>query len=214
MSSRELVRWGGLALIVGGVLTAIGLAVGSFMAPADPQGVWISAIVFLGVILLLLGLPVLYTVLARAIGVLGLIGYVLFFASGVLAGAGGTMLGIIGPALMRVAPSAVNGPPPPEIQNFFMIAGILSLVGGILFGATIVRAGVPERVAGMLLILGSIVGFVGGIFDFVPHLGDLGTVLTVLAIAWMGYTVMTRHVAEMEPSRAPMEGTTGARARA
>jgi hypothetical protein len=212
MSSRELVRWGGLSLLVGGVLSAIGIAVGSFLGPADALQEPVSAIVFLGVILLLLGLPALYTVLARSIGVLGLIGYVLFFASGVLAGAGGTMLGIIGPALMRVAPGAVNGPPPPEINNFFMVAGTLGLVGGVLFGATIVRAGAPERFAGMLLILGSVVGFVGGIFDFLPHLGDLGTVLTVLALGWMGWTLMTRHVAEMEPSRAPAEGTARARA--
>ncbi len=54
----------------------------------------------------------------------------------------------------------------------------------------------------------------GGLFNFLPHLGDLGTVLFVLALAWMGWTLMTRHVAEMEPSRAPAEGTTGARARA
>ncbi len=213
MSSRDLVRWGGLGLIVGGLLTAIGIAVGSFMAPADPQGVLVSAVVFLGVILLLLCIPALYAVLARSIGVLGLIGYALFFASGVLAGGGGTMMGIIGPALMRAAPSALNGPPPPEIETFFMVAGIISLVGGVLLGAAIVRAGVPERYAGMLLILGSIVGFVGGVVD-VPHLGDLGTVLTVLALGWMGWTLMTRHVAEMEPGMAPAEGTTGARAQA
>ncbi len=213
MSSRDLVRWGGLALLVGSVLAAIGIAVGSFLAPADPFGVPISYVIFVGVILILLSIPAVYAVLARAIGVLGLVGYALFFASGVMGGAGGTMLGIVGPAIMGAAPGAFNAPPP-EIETFFIISSILGLVGGIIFGATIVRAGVPERYAGMLLILGALVEFVGNIFNVVPHLGDLGTVLQVLALAWMGWTLMTRHVAEMEPGLAPAEETAGARAHA
>ncbi len=213
MSSRDLVRWSGLALLVGGVLTAIGEAVVSFMAPTDPLEVPIAYIVFLGLILTLLSIPALYTVLGRAIGGLGLIGYVLFFASGVMGGAGGATLGIVGPAITGAASSPVSAPPA-EIQTFFIIASILGLVGGVLFGATIVRAGVPERYAAMLLILGTLVEFAGNIFSVVPHLGDLGTVLLVLALAWMGWTLMTRHVAEMAPGMAPAEGTTGARAQA
>jgi hypothetical protein len=215
MSSREYVRWGGMALLAGGVLAAIGFAVQSFAGPTSSLWIPTTVLALFGLVLILLGFPVLYAVLARATGGLGLVGYVLLFVSGLVAGIGATVLSLIVPYLAQNIPGFMTTAGlPPVMGNYFAVAGIIRLIAGVVFGAAIVRAGTPERVAGMLLILAAIIGFAGGIFNSVPHLGDLGRVLLVLALGWMGWTLMTRHVAEMEPYRAPAEGTTGAHARA
>lgn len=212
MSWHGIVRWGGLALLVGGLLEAIGIAVGSFQGPTDPLMGPTAIVQLVGIVLTLVSIPVLYLHLARAIRGWGLAGYVLLFSAGVLLGVGGAVLGLLGPALMTT-PGALNGPPPPVINNYFMIGGIIELIGGVVFGAAIVLARIPERYAGALLILGTIISFLGNIFP-VPHLGDLGTVLLVLALAWMGGILATRHAAEVEPSMAPADELRGARARA
>ncbi len=215
MLSREYVRWGGLALLAGGALGAIGLAVQSLESPAS--SLWIPTTVFalFGLVLILLGFPVAYAVLARATGGLGLVGYVFLFVSGLISGIGATVLSLVVPYLAQNIPGfTTTAALPPVIANYFAIAGIIRLIGGVVFGAAVVRAGTPERYAGMLLILAAIIGLVGGIFTSVPHLVDLSRVLLVIALGWMGWTLMTRHVAEIEPSMASAERQTGAHARA
>jgi hypothetical protein len=215
MLSREYVRWGGLALLAGGVLAAIGLAVQAFEGPSSSLWIPITVFALFGLVLILLGFPVEYAVNARATGALGLVGYVFLFVSGLISGIGATVLSLIMPYLAQNIPGFMTTAGlPPIMGNYLAAAGIIRLIGGVIFGAALVRAGTPERVAGMLLILAAILGSVGGIFTSVPHLGDLSRVLLVIALGWMGWTLMTRHVAEMEPSRAPAEGTTGAHARA
>ncbi len=206
MSWRGLVRWGGLALLVGGLLLAISIGVGSFQNPTDPLTVPLAVLDLVGIALVLVAIPVLYARLGRAIGIWGLVGYVLFFSAGLLLGTGGGVLQLLSPTLIKISPSLMSGPPPAEIGAYFMIAGILQLIGGLLLGVTIVRARAAERYAAMLLILGSIVSFVGSIFESVPHLSDLGGVLTTLAVAWFGATLLTRRAEEVEPSMAPAEG--------
>ncbi len=214
MSSRYYARWGGLAMVVGAVFAAVGGAIQSFQDPTSSLWVPSNVLQLIGAGLILVAIPALYAVLARAIGGLGLAGYVLLFAAGLFGAIGGSAIAIVIPYMAQNTPSLMTSEPPPILMTYFIIAGTLQLLGGVLFGVAIVRAGVPERYAGMLLILGAIISFVGGLLNAVPHLGDLGSVLFVLALGWMGWTLMTRHVAETEPSMAPAEGTTGARARA
>lgn len=214
MSSREYTRWGGVALVVVGVLSAIGFAVQSLENPSSSLWIPTGVLELFGIALILLGLPVLQAVLSRETGGLGLVGYVLLFVSGLIAGIGAIVLSLMLPYLAQnISGFMTTAAPPPVISNYLAVAGIIRLIGNVVFGAAVVRARTPERVAGMLQILGAIIGFVGGIAPNVSHLGDLGRVLIVLALAWMGWTLMTRHVVEMEPSRAP-EGTAGAHARA
>lgn len=203
MSTRTLFQLAGWSLLVGGVLATIGTLVGSFnQDPANPLSSVSSLITLVGIILLLLGVPALYARLSHAIGWLGLVGFVLFYISGLLAGIGGPLMGlIVFPVLAQVAPSFVNGPPPASIMNFFLVANIFNVVGGVLFGGAIVMARVIERNAAILLLIGAIVSFVGNFVD-VAHLGDLGTALFLVALAWMGVTLMTHR--EVEPTRDEM----------
>ncbi len=215
MSSREFGRLAGLALVVGGVLSAIGFVVQSFAGPTSSLWVPTTVLALSGLVLILLAIPVVYAVLASAIGGLGLVGYVLLFVSGLLAGIGATVLSLIMPYLARTIPQLTATTAPPQvIGTYLLVAGIIRLIAGLVFGAAILGARTPERMAGLLLILGAIISFGGGIFNSVPHLGDLGRVLFVLALAWMGWTLMTHHAAEMGPSRAPVEGSPRAHARA
>lgn len=203
VSARTLFQLAGWSLLIGGILAAIGTLVGSFnQDPANPLSSVSSLVSLVGIVLILLGVPALYARLAHAIGWLGLIGFAVLYISGLLAGIGGTLMGlIVFPVLAQVSPAFTNGPPPESIVNFFLIAGIFNLVGGVLFGAAIVLARAVERNAAILLIIGTVVGFVGGYVD-VPHLGDLGTALLLVALAWMGVTLMMHR--EVEPTREEM----------
>ncbi len=214
MLSRESARLGGLALFAGGLLAAIGLAVQSVEVPRSSAWIPTTVLALFGLTLILLGFPVLYAFVARATGGLGLAGYVFLFASGFISGIGATVLSLIVPYLAQNVPGSVTAAPPPVMGSYLAVAGIIRLIGGVVFGAAVVRAQTPERYAGMLLILAAIIGLVGTIFNSVPLLGDMSRVLLVLALAWMGWTLMARHVIETEPSVAPTERSTGAHARA
>ncbi len=215
MLSSEYVRWGGLAMFAGGVLAAIGLGVQSFEIPRSSLWVPTTVLALFGLVLILLGFPAAYAFLARATGGMGLVGYVFLFVSGLISGIGATVLSLIVPYLAQSVPGSVTAAaPPPAMGNYLAAAGILRLIGGVVFGAALVRAWTPERYAGMLLILAAVVGLFGSLFSSVLLLGALSRVLLVVALAWMGWTLLRRNVTEMEPSRAPAERSTGAHARA
>ncbi len=199
MSGRRVFQLAGWSLLVGGLVATLGTLVNSFTTgPNDPTALPANLAVLVGVILVLLGVPALYARLYHAIGWVGLIGFALFYISGLVAGIGGSILGLyFFPTLAQVAPSFLNGPPPQNVMNFFLIGGIINLVGGVLFGGAVVVARTIERNAGILVVLGAILSFVGN-FVNVPHLGDLGTALFLVALAWMGVTLMTHR--EVEPT--------------
>lgn len=212
MLARTFYRLAGLALLIGGVLSAIGSLVGSFTTDmTSSANMWSSLASIVGVILLLLGLPVLYGTFAKAAGALGLVGFVLLFTAGALLGIGGSVLGLLViPWLAKVAPNLVNAPPTDAVQNYFLFGGVVELIGGLAFGAAILVARAPERMAAILLIIATFVSFSGQMSN-VPHLGDLGTVLLTLALAWMGVSLMTQHAVEFAPRGDPQTAE-GARA--
>lgn len=215
MSARTPYRLAGFAMLVGGVLAAIAIAVGSFITDfANPLNPWVSAVEILGVILLLAGLPAFYGTFARTAGALGVVGFIFLFASGALLGIGGSVLALlVFPWLAQVAPNLVNSAPPPFIMNYFLFGGVVNLIGGLAFGAAILVTRAPERYAAILLLIGTVVSFAGQLLDNIPHLGDLGTALAVLSVAWMGYSLMTRHAVETT-TVTERETATGAHARA
>ncbi len=215
MSARTLFQLAGWSLLVGGVLSAIGAIVGSFNSDPASAGYYASGLATLvGIILVLLGVPGLYARLSHAIGWVGLVGFALFYVSGLLLGIGGGVIGLIAfPSLAQVSPSFLNSPPPPSMMNFFLIGNIINLIGGILFGGAIVVARALERNAAILLLLGTVLGFAGNFVD-VPHLGDLGTALLLASLAWMGVTLIAHR--EVEPTweerTTPVESEARARA--
>src|SRR5829696_1787837 len=149
MSSSDLIRWSGLAAMVGGAL----LAVGAFfdlmyfspepMSEVVPTGSFLfqQVLYLLGATLLLIGLVGLYARQSQAAGALGLVGFLIAFAGTVLA-AGLFWAGMfIAPALATEAPDFVDAGPPPGFVLTFIGFG----VGWLVFGIATLRAGVYPR---------------------------------------------------------------------
>ncbi len=200
MSARSLYRLAGLALLVGGVLSAITGLVSGFTDPVSPLNFWLSALGLVGAILILCSIGTFYGTFAHRAGALGVVGYILLFSAGVLGAVGGNVLGMVMfPTLMQVAPGLANAEPPATIMNFFLFATALVLLGGVLFGLAMLVARAPERGAAILIIIGAVLGFGGQMANNVAHLGDIGIALLMLATAWMGLSLMTRHAAEPVP---------------
>src|ERR671910_1406029 len=111
MSSSNLLRLGGLAALVGGVLFAISDLLILAEDPDDPIGSITSASFALSVglalvsaVLLTGGLVGIYAARSGATGVLGLIGFALAFAGGILAAGGVLSEAFVTPALAHEAP--------------------------------------------------------------------------------------------------------------
>jgi hypothetical protein len=95
-----------------------------------------------------------------------------------------------------------NGPP--AFFIFFLVAGILLALGGILLGIAIMSAGILPRWSGLLLLLGlvltpvsffplnQIISFIVDTLVFV--LPALGFLLPALALVWIGYALYQRAV--------------------
>ena len=202
MPSVSLVRVGGLAAILAGVLLIMGELLNLFIDfEIDPVEGAISAtsivqsVAFLlGVALLLVGLVGLYTRLAQATGrLLGLVGFLL-----ALVGTG-MVMGVVWdqtftvPALAQAAPTLLENGPPALVNFGFMFSFVLFGLGWLLFGVEAYRARVYPRIAVILLMVGAVL--------LILPLPFVGLVFAV-AVAWLGLALLSGRGASVEqPSR-------------
>jgi hypothetical protein len=197
MSSSNLIRWSGLAALVGGVLFVVAellglptLNVETFSETATTASYAIQHLVYLlGVALVLLGLPGLYVRQSEATGALGLIGFLVAFLGTVLVAGFIWASAFIAPALASEAPEFLDaGPPPGLIPTFVIFA-----VGWLLFGIATLRGHIYPRWAAILLIVGAVVTILPIPFT---------TVVFAVAVAWLGFALFTGREASAErPSR-------------
>src|SRR5450759_1006683 len=148
MSSTRLYWFSGIGLLLGGLFALIGTLVQG--VNANPLGsAWVptTVLVVIGEMLILAGLPGMYARQASQAGTLGLVGFILFFFSGLMQGVGGGVINLFFlPWLLQNAPRlAAAGPP--TIGIFFILAGLLSAVGAVLLGIATIRAGIFSRSA-------------------------------------------------------------------
>ena len=176
MASSTLIRWGGMAAVVAGVMLVVldllsllvfgfGQRVGEGFVPL---GLLIrSTIAPVAGALLLLGLIGLYARQSEATGVPGLISFLVTFVGTVLA-------------------------------QSFTLADLLANLGWALFGVSCLRARIYPRVASTLLIIGAVSTAVfsslprsepGGVLMYAVISSD---VILNLAIAWLGLVLFTR----------------------
>jgi hypothetical protein len=147
MSSSNLIRLGGLAALVGGVLFAVADLLILAEDPNDPIGSITSAsyalsvgLALLSAVLLAGGLMGIYAARSEATGVLGLIGFALAFAGTVLATGGAWVDAFIQPALAQEAPELLMAEPPGIVTiGQILTFGLLAL-GWLILGAAILRA--------------------------------------------------------------------------
>lgn len=217
MSRKTLYRLSGLALmaafifsLTGGLLHPIvgheSHSVASMSHPGFPAA---HLLVFLGGAFLLAGLPGLYARIAPKVGILGLVGFALYFLANativqgfaaheafvapVLASDPATS-GVLGPggALASSAPFAL-------LQG---LGGVALMLGMLLLGISIVRSGIFPAWAGALLAAAPVL-----LLAPVPETPVLTGLLIEaprgLAVAAIGYALFNRRPSE-GPSESPL----------
>lgn len=200
MSSSTVYRLSGAVLIAGSLF----IIVSNLLLPGRDAllSSWyasMSLLNFIGGMLVLLSLPALYARLHKQIGVVGLIGFALLVFSGLMLGIGAGMLDmVVDPYLAQYAPSLqIQESGPPILGIYFPLAGIMQILGAILFGVMTLRAGAllgTVRWAGILVIIGSI-GNILGHFGLPNIVGNIGVVLFFVGFIWLGYFLVTEQQA-------------------
>ena len=186
MSSSKLIRWGGLAAVVGGVLLIITDLLVLFVFGFGQRfseviitsGLFFrSAIAPVAGALVLLGLVGLYAHQSEATGIPGLVSFLVAFLGTVFA-------------------------------QSFVLGDLLANLGWALFGVSTLRANVYPRVAAILLITGAVST---GMFSALPR-SEPGSLLMYLvigadmvlnvAISWLGFNLFLRirHKGTRQPS--------------
>ena len=198
MSPSNLLRWGGVAAVLGSVLLVIGGLIQIvlnlfFTNPGTVSRIAITAssvqleLALLGQPLLVLGLVGLYARQSGVTGIFGLVGFLVAF----IGMASVSALGVEG----------VEGVAP------------LADLGWALFGVASLRAGIHPRVATVLLIVSAVIG---GVFSLVVvalvvgpasplvYVGVFAGLVLNLVIAWLGYDLSSsrRGATAEQPVRA------------
>lgn len=201
MSTLNLIRWSGLALVVGGVGIALFLItlypLGNFLAPeafTTSQSVLAHTFHWIGATFALLGLVGWHVKQRSQAGITGLIGFILAFIGTTLTLVGGVSAGYIFPVLATEAPHAFD-PQGPLFASAnaipFFIGFATFMLGYVLLGIATIRARILPRWGAVLVMLGAI------LFNLPPQpIGPFPTFVTLLGAilfgagaVWIGYTL-------------------------
>jgi hypothetical protein len=193
MRSSDLIRWSGLAAVLGAVLLLISDLLSLTVFSGDlvemvTTGAYLvdgSARVLAGV-LLLLGLVGLYARQSEASGALGLVAFLVAFAGTTLILGTWWTNAFVAPSLAADAPAFLEAGPTGVMGLAYTLSFALSAVGWLLFGLVSFRARVYPRAAAATLM-------VGAVLTFVP-LPAAGVVFYV-AIAWLSFALYSRQEA-------------------
>jgi hypothetical protein len=206
MSSMTLTRLSGLALMAAFALTLMGgllhpvIGAESHAAPSLTQPLFPTAhlLIFLGEICLLFGLPGLYARIAPRTGLLGLVGFVLyFFANAALASFVSAYEAFIVPVLAAEPATSTLVVPDgiiPSSAPFTVLQGVGGLVymlGLVVLGIAVFRSRVLPRWTGALMAAAPIFLLLP-----VPEAPVLTGLLIELprglTVAGIGYTLFVR----------------------
>jgi len=200
MLKKTILRWGGLASLLAGLLFALATVIhppGEGIEVYDSAN-WVPAhlLGLASVMLMQVGLVALYAGQVEASGRLGLIGFVLALIGTAFAAAIQYSQSAILPLVAEEAPSIfvdARTPPPYGIPLFVLGLGL----GLVLFGIATMRAGVYPRWSGLLLSVGVTLfmigevsreaGLLGGMLPYV--IGAPGQLLMSAGLIWMGYAL-------------------------
>jgi hypothetical protein len=193
MNSTDLIRYSGLAAVLGAALLIISDFLSFTVLSGDPMefvttGTYLAdgtARVFAGV-LLLLGLVGLYARQSEAVGPLGLVAFLAAFAGTALIFGTWWTNAFVAPVLAQENSRLLETGPTGVLGVAFTLSFALGAVGWLLFGLVSLRARVYPRAAVIALI-------VGAVLTFVP-LPGAGVVFYV-AVAWLGLTLFSRQEA-------------------
>ena len=200
MTLSALLRWSGLAALVGAVLLAIGdlmhfaAGSGSYSQQATTASFVVhSLLLLLGGALILLGLVGLYANQAEATGPIGLVNFlVAFLGTALIVGVAWDEL-FVAPYMAEVSPRVLDVAPTGSLALGFSLSYGLFALGWLLVGLDTLRAGVYPRTAAILLIIGAVVFY----FSPIPASG----ILLSAAVAWLGLTLLSGKVGSVREPR-------------
>jgi hypothetical protein len=209
MSSTQLYRLTGFALVVSGVLSIIGYGVGSFQSDTSVSTITsapyiaMSLLTFLGAAFCVMGLPGMIARQAEKAGVLGLIGGIAVMILQLIFGIGNGFVDVtVFPALVADPTTrafALVGPPP-LMNIFFMVGMAAGVIGALTLGIATLRARVFPRWIGILFLL-TILAEVPTFLE-VPYLSNLAPLVSSVALLGVGIALMSpKHTPAVEPAR-------------
>ncbi len=197
MIPANVVRSGGLAAVLAGVLLVIGEILHStidfknFSQAALTGTYTLGALLFLlSNVLLLVGLVGLYARQSEAAGLLGMVGFlVALVGTGLAIGVSWEEV-FVPPALAQLIqsdpavadPALLDAGPPAWVNFGFVLSFALFALGWLLFGVATLRARVYPRAAAIVLIVGAVLAFFPLPFS---------TVVFAAAVSWMGFALLT-----------------------
>ena len=169
-------------------------SVASLLAPGSP---WAQLSIYAGALALMMGLPAAWGWFAPRAGVLGTLGFGLYFLGNALSAQGHLVVeGLVAPAIARAAPELVPDDgsilAAPGFALLQMVGGLVLLAGLALTGVALLRtAGVPRWI-GAAALAGALLLFVP--LPEAPVLSGLHVeLLRGIAVAGLG-VVMIREV--------------------
>lgn len=196
MSASRLIRWGGLALFLGGVLWGLQkvgwqLVIGNQDPRSYPQPeatiLWLMGLV--AALFVLLGLPALYARQAKQAGRLGFVAFVaVFVGMGLVTGIayfGAFLQAGLVDLIVTVEEAGMTAQEPPEAAAGFVVALGLYMLGWLLISLSSLRAGVLPRLAPLLVLAGLLSGFL----FMATGLSLLALPVTEAGIAWLGFAL-------------------------
>ncbi len=179
--SSNLIRWGGLAAMLGGALFVVLLSIQPFV---DESHVLSHAPAVPTYALLALGIVGLYLRQKRRFGLLGKVSFSLTFT-------GFALIAIGGLAIILVEVLAGTGSTPGWLDGIVhRVGGLSMIIGTVLFAIATLRANVLPRGGALLIIIGLLM-FVGTRFGGVESdwLKSVPAVLFGAGWAWLGYAL-------------------------
>jgi hypothetical protein len=201
MSSTTSYRLSGAALILGSVLGIIYYVSEAFIsgpfpeALAGPVAVIGSLIGFIGSVLVLLGLPGMYTRQAKPAGILGLLGfllvwYVILFQGVLIPFTSVTIVPVIvtDPAARHLLAAG----PLASFDPFNYVSMVGQTVGILLLAIATLRARVFPRWIAWLLIATLVLNAASFVPFFPGALGNVATIIGYLPLAGFGYALLSQ----------------------
>jgi hypothetical protein len=205
MSSSDLIRWGGLAAMVSGVLFIVGDLLGLTVdydnlsiAVTTPSFLIQHLLYLFGMVLLVGALLGFYTHQAEDAGILSVVGFFLAFLGTALSIGAYWSQVYVTPTLARLVPAILeilNADPPWGFKQ----AAIVFVLGWLLFGAAALRARTYPRAAVLLLIIGAVMT----LFPFMP----VPTTAFGVAVIWVGFVVFSRRGQEVQQTVSTSKST-------
>jgi hypothetical protein len=198
MSPSGLIRLGGLAAVLAGVLFIIYDLLSLGFAPDDLSEAATTGsyavyegLHLIGGVLLLGGLVGLYAGQSPSAGTLGVAAFLVAFVGTALVVGAIWAMAFVAPSVAAVAPGLLDAPPTGALGVGFTLSFVLGGLGWLLFGVATLRARVYPRAAAVLLV-------VGAALTFIPV--PLSALVWEAAVAWLGFSLLTQGDATAEPS--------------